>query len=136
MKGFSFSGESPDESLSENGESLLVGGLRWFPNDDYLMLNIGKINFSRKIRGRKVENISDIPECLTKKLCVSVSAEVFDPTGRVAPILGGIKLDISNLHKMRCFRSQNQINFNRPNKQYLTQGNHSNSNITTINLLR
>ena len=100
LKGFTFSGSDPDEKLSDDGKSIMVGGVKWFSREDYWMLNVGKINFSRKIRGRKVENISDIPECLTKKLCVSVSAEVFDPTGRVAPILGGIKLDISNLHKI------------------------------------
>ena len=100
LKGFTFSGSDPDEKLSDDGKSIMVGGVKWFSREDYWMLNVGKINFSRKIRGRKVENISDIPECLTKKLCVSVSGEVFDPTGRVAPILGGIKLDISNLHKI------------------------------------
>ena len=100
LKGFTFSGSDPDRSLSDDGLSILVGGIRWFPGKDFWMLNRGKINFSQKVRGCKPENITDIPEHLTKKLCVSVSAEVFDPKGRTAPIIGGIKVDISYLHKL------------------------------------
>ena len=100
LKGFTFSGSDPDESLSEDGKSIMVGGLRWFPKEDFVLLNVGKINFARKVRGRKVGNVSVIPDDLTKKHCVSIAASVFDPTGRVTPILAGIKLDISHLHRI------------------------------------
>ena len=101
LKGFTFSGSDPDPSLSEDGQSIASLGLRWFPKTDFWMLmHNGKINFARKVRGRKVEIIFEIPERLTKKICVSIPAEVFDPSGRTAPILGGIKVDISYLHKL------------------------------------
>ena len=100
LKGFTFSGSDPDEDLSGDGLSIMVGGLRWFPKEDILMLNVGKINFSRKVRGRKTSNKTEIPEILTKRHCVSIAAEVFDPIGRVTPITAGIKLDISHLHKL------------------------------------
>ena len=31
LKGFAMSGESPPEHLSSDAESVLVGGLQWFP---------------------------------------------------------------------------------------------------------
>ena len=100
LKGFTFSGEDPDDNLSTDGESILVGGVRWFPKEDYLMLNVGKINFSRKIRGRNLEDKNEMPDNLTKRICASVTAKVFDRTGKVTPIIAGIKLDLSHLHKI------------------------------------
>ena len=100
LKGITCSGSDPDESLSKDGKYIMCGGLRWYPKDDYVMLNLGKINFARKKRGRKVDEEFDIPEILTKKICVSISAEVFDPPGRSVPIIAGIKVDISDLHRL------------------------------------
>ena len=99
LKGFVFSGEDPDGSLSEDGVSLLVGGIRWFPKGDFWKLNIGMINFARKVRGRKLTNENEIPEELCLRLCVSVTGEIFDPPGRTVPITAGLKLDISHIHK-------------------------------------
>ena len=62
-------------------------------------LNIGEINFARKVRGRKVDIIRKVPKILTLRKCVGISSEVFDPYGRTAPVMGGIRLDISVLHK-------------------------------------
>ena len=100
LKGITLSGSDPDESLSKDGKYIMVGGFRWFPKEDFYMLNIGKINFARKKRGRKVDEEFEIPEILTKKICVSVSAEVFDPPGKTVPITAGIKVDISDLHRL------------------------------------
>ena len=100
LKGFTFSGEDPDDHLSADGKMIMTGGLRYFPKGDFLMLNIGKINFSRKVRGRKLTEENDVPLELTLRVCVSVLGEVFDPLGRVAPIIGAMKLDVSDLHRL------------------------------------
>ena len=59
------------------------------------------MNFNRKERGRKQPRSSDISDIVTMRDCVSRASEVFDSLGWVAPIVAGIKLDISTLHK-RC----------------------------------
>ena len=100
LKGITFSGEDPDINLSADGKMIMTGGLRYFPKEDYFMLNIGKINFSRKVRGRKLTEENEIPSKLTLRLCVSVLGEVFDPLGRVTPITGPMKVDISDLHRL------------------------------------
>ena len=81
-------------------KSVLVGGLRWFPKEDDLMLNIKELNFNKKIRGKiSSKNAGIIPEKLTKRDCVNIVAEVFDTLGFVTSLLAGIKLDISGLHQ-------------------------------------
>ena len=64
------------------------------------MLNIKELIFNKKIRGKtSSKNAGIIPGNLTKRGCVSIVAEVFDILGFVAPLLAGIKLDISVLHQ-------------------------------------
>ena len=100
LKGFSMSGSSPPEHLSQDGESVTVLGLKWFPKGDFFKLNIGEQNFSQKLRGKKPTNTAGIiPENFTLRDCVSRTSEIFDPLGRIAPIVAGFKLDISLLHK-------------------------------------
>ena len=94
------SGSEQSEHLSSDLESVVVAGLKWFPKGDFIKMNISEINFAKKERGRKpLHKKGCIPDKLTKRDCVSRVAEVFDPSGRVAPILSGMKLDISDLHK-------------------------------------
>ena len=99
LKGLTFSGQAPDNKLSKDGKSIGVGGLKWFPEKDVLMLKAGAVNFARKTRGRKVKNLSEIPDVLTLRECVRVVAEIFDPLGKITPILASFKLDISHLHR-------------------------------------
>ena len=83
--------ESGSDHPDEDGESILVGGLRWFSKKDYLKLNIGDFNFSKKLRGRKARSdLGVVPEKLTRRDCVSKVSEIFDPLGRVAPIIGSM----------------------------------------------
>ena len=99
------SGEDPPENLSADQMSVLVGG--------FLMLNIKELNFNKKIRGKKsLRNAGLIPEKLTKRDCVSIVSEVFDIFGFVAPLLGGIKLDISVLHQRHVVKYIWIANFN------------------------
>lgn len=98
LKGITFSGEDPPEHVTQDGVSVTVGGLRWWSKDDKLGLNISELNFGKKCRGRKSPNdIGKIPEKLTKRLCASKVAEVFDPLGWVTPITSGFKVDINQL---------------------------------------
>ena len=48
LKGITLSGYDPDESLSKDGKYIMVGGLRYFPKEDFYMLNTGRINFAQK----------------------------------------------------------------------------------------
>ena len=86
--------------MSNDQESVIVAGLKWFPKGDFIKLNVSELNFNKKLRGRKSgEDIGVVPDILTKRDCVSKFSEVFDPLGKVAPILGGMKLDVSVLHQ-------------------------------------
>ena len=98
LKGFTFSGQDPPEQLSNDGVSVVVGGLKWFPKEDLISINVSELNFSQKSRGRKSQDRKGIiPEKLTKRNCVSKVAEIFDPLGRVTPLTSGLKLDINEL---------------------------------------
>ena len=99
-KGYTVSGKDPPADLSSDGESVTVGGMKWFPKGDFLRLNIGPLNFNRKCRGRKsMKDIGAIPQRLSKRDCASILAGVFDPRGLAAPIIASMKDDISILHK-------------------------------------
>ena len=54
LKGVSFSGEDPDESLTDDGVLISVAGMKWFPKEDLLSLNINQLNFSKRTRGIKI----------------------------------------------------------------------------------
>ena len=83
LKGITFSGEDPSDALSEDGKSIDVGGIRWFSKEDYWMLKIGDLDLGEyKMRD-----------------CASIQAKVFDPTGRAMPIIAGVKVDVSHLHR-------------------------------------
>ena len=40
LKGITFSNQDPPESLSDDGESINVAGVKWFPKDDVISLDI------------------------------------------------------------------------------------------------
>ncbi|XP_066917508.1 uncharacterized protein [Clytia hemisphaerica] len=98
LKCVSFSGEKPLENLTDDGETIHVGGMRWFPKDDMLSLNISQLNFAKKCRGKKPSNtVNIIPAKLTRRHCASKVAEIFDLTGKVTPIVAAMKLDLQEL---------------------------------------
>ena len=55
LKGFAISGEGPPETLSTDNESVLVGGLKWFPKGDFISLNIKVLNFNKKIEVKNLD---------------------------------------------------------------------------------
>ena len=100
LKGFTFSGMDPPEHMANDDKvSVNVGGMVYFPKPDYFSLKIPELNFAKKQRGKKSQDtVGVIPDKLTMKNCVSVTYEIFDPPGRVAPLVSGFKIDISELH--------------------------------------
>ena len=98
LKGIAFSGEKPLQTLSDDGESIHIAGLKWFVKTDEISLNIGEINFAKKVRGKKPSKATNIiPARLTRRHCASKVAEVFDLTGRVAPLIASMKIDLQQL---------------------------------------
>ena len=51
-KGWSFSGEEPLPELAEDGQLVSIGGMKWHPQLDTLEVQIPKLHFSKKLRGR------------------------------------------------------------------------------------
>ena len=100
LKGFTLSGLAPRSDLSSDGKSIDVFGMKWYAEKDFLMLNMSDFSFSRKFRGRKIEKITDLPEKLTLTDCASIVGQIFDPCGKVAPLVAGFKLDLSHLHRI------------------------------------
>lgn len=98
LKGVTFSGEDPPGNLTDDGETIFVGGMKWFVKEDTLSINIGDLNFAKKQRGKKPSNlINVIPKQLTRRHCSSKVSEVFDLTGKVAPITASLKMDLQEL---------------------------------------
>lgn len=99
LKGITFSGTNPSEMLSDDGITISVAGLKWHSKDDVLSLDIGELNFSKKLRGRKLVNEASfkIPEKLTRRHCTSKVVEIFDLSGKITPLVASIKLDLHEL---------------------------------------
>ncbi|XP_066923741.1 uncharacterized protein [Clytia hemisphaerica] len=98
LKGIVISGEDPPETMSENQQSVTVAGMKWFPKQDVISLNIGEMNFAPKRRGKKSASSTNIiPDKLTRRHCASKVGEVFDLLGRVTPITAQFKLDLHDL---------------------------------------
>ena len=97
LKPIVFSGCDPPADVSNGEDFINVAGMRWRSKLDLLFLNIDKLNFNPKHRGKKAPNFGELPERFTRKDCASRAAEVFDILGRFTPIIAGIKLDLREL---------------------------------------
>ena len=97
LKGFSVSGQPPDESLSLDGVHIITFGTQYDSENDLFGLNIKEVNFAKKVRGKKSETIKEVPKDLTKRHCAAKTGEVFDFNGLVVPLVGPIKVDLHEL---------------------------------------
>ena len=97
LKGFTFSGLDPPKNLSDDGLSVNVAGMKWLSKSDYLKLDIGPLDFSKKSRGRKTNAVTNIPEMLTRRQCASKVAEIYDITGLTTPLTASMKIDLHQL---------------------------------------
>lgn len=97
IKGWCLSGEDPPKELTDDGATVSLAGMTWFPKIDGFSLNISKLHFSKKKRGKYDPNIKifdDSSECLedfvphnlSRRQCTSVVARIYDLTGKLAPI--------------------------------------------------
>ena len=66
-KGWSFSGEEPNPELAEEGQVISIGGMKWHPLLDLLELQIPKLHFSRKMRGRLLAGTQVFGEVCSQK---------------------------------------------------------------------
>ena len=100
-KGIVMSGKDPPTALSKDGVSVNIIGIKWYPLLDEIKLAFGKLNFSKRVRGKKKidENSFVIPKKLTRKICLGKMAEIYDLIGLVAPINAGFKIDMHKLVK-------------------------------------
>jgi len=97
LKGITMSGQKPHQSLSNDGVTISVAGMKWHPEKDLLSIDIKDLNFAKKYRGKKTGIISNIPSKLTRRDCTSKTAEVFDMSGFLTPITATLKLDLHEL---------------------------------------
>ena len=98
LKGITISGEDPPSHLTEDGVSVGVAGMKWFPKNDELSLRIQELNFAPKRRGKKNrETMNVIPKVLTRRHCSSKVAEIFDILGKIAPLVAAMKIDLRDL---------------------------------------
>ena len=55
LKGFTFSGFNPPEHLANGDKSINVAGMKWFPKDDILSLNINELNFDKNVGVKRLK---------------------------------------------------------------------------------
>ena len=126
LKGFTFSGYPPCGSLSSDGESVGVAGLRWYPEDDKVALGISELNFSRTYRGKESSNkINIIPSKLTRRHCVSKVSEIYDLTGLITPITAGMEIDLHTLVQRKLNLGNTLSNDARNQGHKVQQSNHT-----------
>ena len=58
LKGITFSGYDPPDKLCNENKSINVAGMKWYSKHDLLSLNLNALNFSKKQRGKKNENMN------------------------------------------------------------------------------
>ncbi|XP_066917852.1 uncharacterized protein [Clytia hemisphaerica] len=99
LKGFTFSCQDPIKKLSKDSHSVSVAGLKWYPKEDTLSIDVQDLNFAKKYRGRKPTSISDIPTNLTRRQCSSKLGELYDISGIVTPFIATMKMDMHQIVK-------------------------------------
>ena len=99
IKAWTVSGKAPTDKVSEDRISVMFGGIVWYPEVDFWKVYIQLTHFGKKKRGRYPDNLDTfdgkmmkmedfVKKDLTRRDCTSVMARVFDPTGRLAPLIG------------------------------------------------
>ena len=106
-KQWTLSGQKPSEIVSEDGFRVLVGGSEWFPEVDSISTRIPPLHFGKSWRGRLAKDtkfflatgdqqtdlkiLGEFCPKLTRRICASKAASVFDIRGLLAPVLSGTK---------------------------------------------
>ena len=106
-KQWTITGEKPSNIVSDDGLSLLVGGSEWCPELDSVAVRIPPLHFGKVRRGKLDKNTqffkasgdtkADLASMdsfcpkLTRRICTSKAASIFNIRGLLAPILAGTK---------------------------------------------
>ena len=104
------SGEKPCKKASTDGTSLKLLGYKYAPVEDILCPAFVEVNPNKKVRGIKRPNKLDATSIsgalailkgtkITRKVCMSLLAEFYDPVGLFEPIKLQYKLALSQLNK-------------------------------------
>ena len=105
-KGWSFSGLSPPPDVTDDGETVSIGGMRWHTKLDLLEILLPSLHFSKKLRGRLVigtevfdgslveDMESFVPKKLTRRMIFSKKNAVFDLLGKFTPVMVGLSKDL------------------------------------------
>ena len=104
------SNDKPPDAASSDAETLSILGYTWNSKEDTLTLGVSDLNFQKKTGGAKPENpftvsdadsaarIIDLQEKITRRMCLSKSAEIYDPLGLWEPLKSKFKRDLSRLN--------------------------------------
>ena len=103
IKGYTFSGQPPPESLSKGKDYITVAGMQWYSEEDVIRFNLQGLNFVKKQRGKRIitDSSSVVPEKLTKRILCGKVGEIFDLTGKIAPIIAHMKLDLRKITSLQ-----------------------------------
>ena len=83
LKRVTFSGEDPPATLANDEASINVAGMRWFPKEDLLSLDINELNFVKKCRGKKPSQQQNIISAnITRRHGPSKVSEILDRLAR------------------------------------------------------
>ncbi|XP_066918053.1 uncharacterized protein [Clytia hemisphaerica] len=93
LKGFTISGEEPKDSLTADGTTISVAGMKWHPKNDLISFDIN-LDFAKKYRGKKLGECKEVPKRLTRRICSSKAAEIFDMTGLLTPRILSFSIEV------------------------------------------
>ena len=114
VKAWSKTGVKPSEKVSDDGFSVLVGGMIWFPEIDTVSVKIPFLHFGKRRRGKLDKNteffhptgetddlvrLGSFCPPLTRRICASKAASIFDIMGLLSPVLSGVKVLMSETVK-------------------------------------
>ena len=100
LKGKTLDGTDPPATLTNDEASINVAGMRWFPKENLLLLEISELDFAKKCRGKKPSQQQNIiPANITRSHCVSNVSEIFDLTVKITRIATIMKLGLHTLVK-------------------------------------
>ena len=105
------SGHPPCEKASSDGTLMKMLGYTWGPVKDTLSPGISELNFNKRLRGARKPNVTPVVTQedarqllkhvrLTRKMCASKVAELFDPIGIWEPMKVKLKLQLRELNHL------------------------------------
>ena len=106
VKAITKSGQIPDEKVTTDGVTCGLLGYKWAPNEDLIGPDIKPLYLGKPKRGKLPPLIDgNIAESLrhrfTKRIITGRVATIFDPLGLVTAVTGRIKLDLSEICKLK-----------------------------------